>query len=351
VTVVQGGARAEIAEKIAARVNRDVITKTEWEDAVEVGLQESRTVIGAEERKRLRGQVLDRLIADRLIVQAAVAEGLKVTDAEVSPQVEQELDAVRQRLGSEKEFVAQLKHEGITVDDLRYRYTEQLKDRFLYMKMMNRRQRELENTVEVTDEDIQAWYTAHKDDPLFRTPPQVAARHILFVVDGSLAGAEKAAAEKEARKKAVAAQASLKRGEKFEDVAKTLSEDAATREQGGSLGTFARGTYHEVIEAAAFGMKPGQVSDILVSPAGLHLVKVDQVFAPRARTLDEKIKQTVPGQTADGAPTTDVQEVSVSDYAKNVLRNERLSKALQAWADDLRSKALIVKSAEDTPKP
>lgn len=346
-----GMGRAEVAEKIAAKVNRDIITRTEWDDAVEMGAQETRTVTGAEERRHLRAQVLDRLISDRLIIQAAVAEGIKVTDAEVSPQVDQELDAVRQRLGSEKDFATQLKHEGITVDDLRYRYTEQLKDRFLYMKMMNKRQRDLESSIDLSDEEVQAWYAAHKNDPQFRTPPQVTARHMLFAIDAALTGPEKAAAEKEARKKAAAALASLKRGEKFEEVAKTLSEDATTREQGGSLGTFGRGTYHEVIEQAAFSLKPGQVSGVLVSPAGLHLVKVDQMIPPRPRTLEEKISQTVPAQAPDGTATTEVKEITVAEYAKGVLRNERLSKALQAWVDDLKAKALIVRAADDPTKP
>jgi len=346
-----GVGRAEVAEKIAAKVNRDIITRTEWDDAVEMGAQESRSITGAEERRQLRSQVLDRLISDRLIIQAALAEGLKVTDAEVSPQVEQELDAVRQRMGSEKDFLTQLKHEGITVDDLRYRYTEQLKDRFLYMKMMNKRQRDLESSLDLSDEEVQAWYAAHKNEPQFRTPPQVAARHMLFAIDAALTGPEKAAAEQGARKKAEAALASLKRGEKFEDVAKTLSEDATTREQGGSLGTFGRGTYHEVIEQAAFSLKPGQVSGVLVSPAGLHLVKVDQIIAPRPRTLEEKISQTVPTQAPDGSPTTEVKEITVAEYAKGVLRNERLSKALLAWVEDLKAKALIVKAPDDPTRP
>lgn len=342
---------AETAERIVARVNRNVITKTEWDDAAELALHEARTTTGSAERDRIRSQVLDRMISDRLIVQAAQADGLKVTDAEVTPQVDQELDAVRQRIGNEKEFLAQLKHEGITLDDLRFRYTEQLKDRFLYMKMMNRRQRELESMIEISDEELQAWYTAHKNDPQLRSAPQVTARHMLFAVEAALSGAERATAVAAARQKAQAARAALKRGEKFEDVARTLSEDATTREQGGSLGTFGRGTYHEVLEQSAFAMKAGQVSDVLESPAGLHLLKVEQVLPPRPRTMDEKIRQPGAGQTADGTPATEAQEITVAEFARNILRNERLSKALLAWVDELKLKALIVKSADATPKP
>src|SRR6185295_7713783 len=102
---------------------------------------------------------------------------------------------------------------------------------------------------------------------------------------------------------------------------------------------------------AAFTLKAGQVSDILTTPAGLHLLKVDQIVAPRPRTLDEKIRQPGPAQSADGSTGGEAAEISVAEFGKNVLRNERLSRALQAWVDDLKQKALIVKIDEEPAKP
>jgi parvulin-like peptidyl-prolyl isomerase len=348
--LVPAPAMSAVAERIVAQVGRDAVTLTEWEDAVQAVLAGRKPAPNAEERRRIGEQVLDRLISERLIVQAAADEGLRVTDSEVESKVSEEVDALRKRFTSSREFDAQMRREGVSLEDLRSRIAVRIKDQYMYFKELGRKQRELDSTVEVTDEEVKAYYEAHRTTPEWQTPPQIRARHILFAVDEALTGDARKAAMTEAHKKIAAAQAALGRGKKFADVARSLSEDSATRDTGGDLGTFPRGSYHEALEKAAFALKAGQVSKAISSPAGLHLVLVEEVLPARLRTLSETLKVAAPVAGAAGA-APETQEMTLEKYIRAILRNQKLSAALQAWVDGLKARALIRKTVEEPSRP
>jgi parvulin-like peptidyl-prolyl isomerase len=343
-------AYAAVAERIVARVNKDAITLTEWEDAVQSVLMGKKPAPTAEERRKIGEQVLDRLISERLIVQAAEDEGLKVTDSEVAPKVDEEIDALRSRFANPRDFDVQMRKEGVSLEDLRIRIGQRLREQYMYFKELGRKQRELDSTVDVTDDEVKAYYEAHKATPEWQTAPQVRARHMLFAVDETLTGEAKAAAIVAAKKKLVAAQAALARKEKFENVARSLSEDAATRESGGDLGLFAKGAYHAALEKAAFTLKPGQVSAAIETPAGFHLLKVEEVLASRVRTLGDSMRVTAPVAGGQMAPP-ESQEMTLDKYIRSILKNQKLSAALQAWVDGLKARALITKAVEEPGKP
>jgi parvulin-like peptidyl-prolyl isomerase len=342
-----GTAAAEVAERIVAKVNRDIITKTEWDETTAAQLAQSGTLTGAAERGKLAEQVLERMISSRLVIQAAGVEGLKVGDTEVEPQVDQEIEATRAQFPSQREFAERLKAEGVSLENLRDRITRRVKDQFLYFRMISKKQRELDQAVEVTEDDVKAYHEANKDR--WQTPSMVKARHIQFSVDQAATGDTRQAALGEARRKLAAAQAALKRGDRFEDVAVMLSDDILTRMNGGDLGTFERGTWHESIENTAFSLKPGQVSKLVESPVGLHLVKTEQFVKPHPKALDEKFKPPAP-PPAPGAPVYEPPEMLLKDYIKGLLRNEKIAKGLQAWADGLKARALIQRFPEEPRK-
>ena len=337
-------ARADVAEKIIAKVNRDIITRTELEDATRAALESSEGGARAGgDSKAIAGQVLDRLIQERLIVQAATAEGMKVAESEVSPQVEQEEESVRGRFASDRDLEAALKKEGLTREDMHRRIVEAWRERYLLFKMVHRKQKEFETNADVTDADLLAYYNAHKVEPAYQTDPMVHARHILFAVDGALTGAPRKAAVAAATAKVKAARAALKRREAFVEVAKRLSEDGETREKGGDLGTFGKGTFHENLEKAAFALKPGQVSDAVESPVGLHLLLVEEALPSRPRTLEETIKVPAPIVPQQAKAPPEAQTMVLREYIRTVLRSERQAAALQKWVDGLKARALIQK--------
>jgi parvulin-like peptidyl-prolyl isomerase len=334
---------AGVVERIAVRVNRDVVTLTEWEDAVRAAAEARSGALSAEARRALEAEVLDRIVSERLILQAAADDGLKVTDAEIEDRVAAEIEALRGKFPNDQAFRDQMRREGVTDAELRRRIADQLKEQYLYMKMMARKQRELAAGLEVSAADIEAYYRAHRDDPAWRTEPRVRARHLLLAVPADAKGADRQRALAEARKRAKAALAALKRGEAFADVARTLSDDGATKESGGDLGVFAAGTYHPALETLAFSLKPGTTGGPVESPAGLHLVQVEEVFPARPKRLDEEIEVPPP----PGAPAeTTASRVVLKDHIAGVLRGRRLADAIQTWVNSLKAKAVIERRVE-----
>lgn len=337
--VAAAAARAEIAEKIVAKVGRDIITRSELQDAMAAAAAPAKPPTGAAGDKVAR-EVLDRLVAERLVVQEAEGEGLRVTDAEVGPQVDAEVDAVRTRFKTEGEFTAQLRKEGLTLEDLRLRFASQIKDRYAYLKMLGRKRREFETGADVSEEEIRTYYQAHQTEAAWMTAPEIHARHIQFNVDATLTGTGRAEAVAAARRKADAARAALKRGESFAAVAKRVSEDPVTRDAGGDLGTFARGTYHESLERAAFAAKPGAVTGPVESPAGLHLILVEEAVKPHLKGLDDAVSLSVSGE-GGVAPEGGAAEGPLRDQIRVRLKTEKMSKALQDWIASLRSRASV----------
>lgn len=117
---------------------------------------------------------------------------------------------------------------------------------------------------------IEEFYQAHRMDR-FTKPEEVQARHILVRVAPDAKDDERAAA----RKKAEDLLARVKGGEDFAAVAKTSSDDPGSAARGGDLGRFPRGRMTPTFEAAAFALEPGGVSEIVETPFGLHIIKVE----------------------------------------------------------------------------
>jgi peptidyl-prolyl cis-trans isomerase D len=132
----------------------------------------------------------------------------------------------------------------------------------------------------VKEQDMRVYYDAHRDE--FKVPKQVRARHILFRVPQS-AGEEQ---EKAVREKAKKVLEEARAGKDFATLAKLHSQDASGP-KGGDLGYFSQGQMVESFEKAAFQLKAGEVSDLVRSPFGYHIIRVEDVREERIRPFDE----------------------------------------------------------------
>jgi peptidyl-prolyl cis-trans isomerase D len=141
--------------------------------------------------------------------------------------------------------------------------------------------------VQVTDEQVASYYEAHKEE--FRREAQVRARHILRKVPAG-AGPDE---EMKARAVLEAVQQRLQAGEDFAALAREFSEDPASAEQGGDLGFFKRGEMVKPFEDAAFALRPGEVSQIVRTDFGYHLIQVEEVQEAGYRPLEEVRSQLV----------------------------------------------------------
>jgi foldase protein PrsA len=142
--------------------------------------------------------------------------------------------------------------------------------------------------IHVTDADIKAYFAQHHAQ--YDTPERVRARHIL-VADP---------------KTADTIEAKLKNGGNFADLAKQYSTDPSSKEKGGELGFFGRGTMVPAFQNAAFSMKPGQISAPVHSPFGYHIIQVEEVQAAKPATLasahDQIVQQLTQQQQSQQIP-------------------------------------------------
>ena len=146
-------------------------------------------------------------------------------------------------------------------------------------------------TEEVTFDkaELEKYYRRHLDQ--FEIEEQVKASHILIKV------AQEAAPEVREKKRAFAAEllADARAGKDFAELARTYSDDKASAVQGGDLGFFPRGTMVPAFEEVAFNLQPGEISDLVETPFGFHIIKSEAYIEPGVRSLEESLDMVKAG--------------------------------------------------------
>jgi peptidyl-prolyl cis-trans isomerase C len=229
--------------------------------------------IAPEHVNMLEPRVLDQLIQLRLLNNRA-SEADKVLGRETA---EKRLAEARTRLGSEELFNARLKAESLTAEDLLARWTEAATADSVIKR---------EIAVQVSDADVTKFY--NENPARFEQPEMVRASHILFsTVDEQRKDLPE---EKKVEKRKLAEQV-LKRaraGEDFAALAKQYSEDPGSKDRGGEY-TFPRGQMVPEFEATAFSLATNQISEIVTTQFGYHIIKLSEKL-PAQKVNLEKIR-------------------------------------------------------------
>jgi len=184
----------------------------------------------------------------------------------------------------------------------------------------------LEAQAAITPQELQAYYNQHLDD--YRVPEQVKVSHIL--IKTPLAGADGKIDSKgveEARKKAQDILNQLKAGAKFEDLAKKYSEDPGSGKQGGSLGWMGRGRTVPEFEKTAFSLPKGQLSGLVQSSYGYHIIRIDDKQQAHVKPLAEVKDQIEPVLKQQKAQRAGENE---ANSLLNQARSDGLDKAAAA---------------------
>ena len=181
-------------------------------------------------------------------------------------------------------------------------------DNFLANEFLKK---EIAEKVSISEEDMKSYYDTHKDE--FKTPEMARVRHILVKVAPGASEEEK----KKAKEKAEGILDKIKAGEDFDKLATELSDDTGSKPKGGDLGFFARGRMVKPFEDAAFSLKPGQVSGIVETQFGYHIIKMEEMKEAGIDTFEtvkERIRQKL---------LQDRIRTKVAEFIDNAMKNAK----------------------------
>ena len=283
VFVLSASLRAEVIDRVIAVVNGRAITLSELKERkAPLVKQVSEIYSGAERDKKLADmekKVMDSLVEDLLLETEAEKSGVKASERDIDDAVE---DVKKQNSLNDETLKDALKREGLTYE----MYRAQIKRQIEKSRMIGQQVRA---KVTVTDRDLIEYYERNKR--LFLKDEEVNVSHILFLVPEKAPDAE----VEKIRKQASDVLDAARRGKDFPELAKKYSQDASGK-QGGALGFFKKGQLLPSFEGAAFSLKKGEISDVVRTEYGLHIIKVDDVkeAAPEPfESVKEKIRSTV----------------------------------------------------------
>lgn len=255
--------------EVVARVNGESITGKDLDDAVRA-IAGRAGPIPPDERDRVFRGVLDDMIGYRLIIQEAKARKIAVADAEVDAQVEQ----IRKQFPNEAQFQQALTAQKTTLEAIR----NDTRDEMSASKLV---ETEIATKIAVKPEAVTDFYNKNQDK--FQQGPRVRASHILIGIPQNA----DAATKQQAKTKAETLLNDLKGGKDFAEAAKANSQDPGSAPNGGDLGYFEQGQMVPPFEQAAFALKPGEMSDIVETQFGYHIIKVADKQNSRVVPLDE----------------------------------------------------------------
>ena len=257
---------------VLARVNGQEVKKSDF-DLLVRNIELSRGPIPTERRDEVLRAALNQLVEYTLLQQEAKNRKVTVSDAEVNERIKQ----MQGQFPTEEAFKKALSARDMSIDRLR-------DDARVDMVITRMVEDEVATAQPPTDAECKDYYDKNPDK--FKLGEAVRASHILILAD------EKAdeATKKKARAQIEAVNKRVKAGEDFAQLAKEHSQDGSAA-QGGDLDFFGRGRMVPPFEQAAFALKPGEVSDIVTTQFGYHIIKVTERRTESTVPFDDQLQE------------------------------------------------------------
>ncbi len=271
------------------------------------------------DRGEFEAQVRQDLMNRRL--RGLVVDGVSVSDAEVEERYRQEREQLN--LAYVRVPAAGLTKAVTLSDEELAKWVADNPDRYrtpprVRVRYAAYQPKDFAALATPSDEAVKTYYDAHRDDR-FTAPEEIRARHILIKVPPDADEQQRA----EARKKAEDALAKVQKGGDFAKLAQQISEDAGSASKGGDLGLFSRGKMVPAFDAAAFALEPGAVSDVVESPFGFHIIKVEDKLPGGQKPL-EAVRQEIV-QTLSEEQGLELARKQAESDRREVVRGKRLA--------------------------
>lgn len=281
-----------------ARINGTDISQAEFDKQFNLVKQQHTNMgmpLNDEKLKEYKKNILDGLIEQELLIQESIKQGI-IVNPEI---VQTELDNFKKQFKSEKEFQKKLTEMNYSEKMVR----AQIKRTKTMRQLIDEK---ILPSITIADEEAKSYYDTHPDE--FKQPERVRASHILVKVGPTSTDTEKA----DARKKIQDIKSKLDNGEDFAKLA-TANSDCPSSKNGGELGTFSRGQMVKPFEDSAFSLKPGEVSDIVETRFGFHIIKSEEKEVAKTLAYND-----------------------VKENLKNKLQHDKLKEMMPTYIDSLK---------------
>jgi peptidyl-prolyl cis-trans isomerase C len=298
------------ANKIAV-VNGSVITQDDFDNQMQAFQQRMAGMgrsLNNDQLQTVKKDVLESLIDQELLYQECKKNKIEVAE----PAVNEQLDMFKKQFSNEDEFKKWLSLNKLSEDSFKSQFKEEMTIQQLVDK-------KFADKITVSDEETKTFYNSNPE--YFKKPEQVKASHILIKADPKADEAQRA----QARKKIEEVQQRLKKGEDFAALAKEFSQCPSSA-QGGDLGYFGRGQMTKPFEDAAFAMAPGEVSNIVETDFGFHIIK----------TVDKK-------------PASVMAYEDVKERLGQYLKQNKLKDQVKVYVGQLKEKAKVERFLKEKP--
>jgi peptidyl-prolyl cis-trans isomerase C len=285
---------------VIAKVNGEEIKKPELDQIIKTMEARAGQPVPQDRRDEIYRNAIDQLVVYKLLSQESKARGIKVEPAEIQAKI----STIRGQFPTDEAFQKALKDRGMNPDTLKHDAEVDLS----VTKLVNNEEASLPGP---SDAEAKDFYTKNPDQ--FKEPEQVRASHILVRVDPKA----DPAAKKKARTEIDSVLKQAKSGGDFAKLAQEHSQDSSAS-QGGDLGYFPKGQMVPEFDKVSFELKPGQISDVVTTQFGYHVIKI----------VDHKSGRVVPFEEA---------QAKIKEY----LANQKKMQHRDAFIEGLKKKAKI----------
>ncbi|KPK99697.1 MAG: hypothetical protein AMJ91_06785 [candidate division Zixibacteria bacterium SM23_73_3] len=255
----------EVLDRIVAVVGDQIILESELRMQLDLYVNQMGIEFKSETQKsQLEKEILEQMINDKFLLIAAQKDTIiEVTSKEVEEAVKDQLKKVKSEF-SEEAFKAQLEAEGLTESELKKKYREQIKNQMMIDRLVASKL----SKVSVSTREVKDFYETYKDS-IPDQPEAVKLSHILLQIKPSQEAMDSL------KRKAEMVLELAKKGEDFTQLASSYSDDPTGRE-GGDLGFFRKGDMIPKFEEAAFALNTGEISNVVETKFGYHIIKVEE---------------------------------------------------------------------------
>ena len=313
VAIVSGiNAQSYLLDKVVAKVGSEFVLLSDVEDQYAYAKTQDPTI---EEDSKC--YILDNIIAQKVIIYHAKLDSVEVSDEEVESQLDFRFDNILRQMNGDEEFFQE--YYGATIAEMKERYRDDQKQQILADRMQGL----LINNVKVTPQEVQEYYDRIPVDSLPYLDSEVELGEI--VIKPQVNAEEKAKAKEKLEK----IRASILSEEySFEAMALKFSQDPGSGARGGDLGFAKRGSYVPEFEATVYSLKQDEVSEVIETEFGFHIIKMLERRGNTIRARHILIKPELTEEDFEKAKTT-------LDSVKTLIEVDSISfeKAVKKYSD------------------